>query len=100
MEQPVGAMMRDLIADTAIPIIVQYMDVRDIPQVMAIEKESFPLPWSTTAYRHELTQNEHSHYIVARKREPVRTPPPTPWTSSRSGRCQRTWPITTRWYRR
>jgi len=55
------------------------MEVWDIPEVMAIEKDSFPTPWSATAYRHELTQNELSHYIVARKREPPGVPPQTHW---------------------
>ncbi len=59
-------------ADPTIPVTVQHMQVRDIPEVMAIEKDSFPLPWSATAYRHELTRNEFSHFIVVRKREPPR----------------------------
>ncbi len=71
--------MPDLMADARIPLIVQRMEVRDIPEVMAIEKVSFPLPWSATAYRHELTQNDLSHYIVVRKREPPRVPPCTRW---------------------
>jgi ribosomal-protein-alanine N-acetyltransferase len=41
------------------------MCVDDIPQVMAIDHLSFPLPWSATSYRHELTQNPASHFTVA-----------------------------------
>jgi ribosomal-protein-alanine N-acetyltransferase len=67
----------DLMTDWKIPFLVQRMAVQDIPEVMAIEKKSFPLSWSATAYRHELTQNDHSHYIVVRKREPPRVPPHT-----------------------
>ena len=52
-----------------LPFVVQCMQVQDIPEVMAVEKESFPLPWSANAYRHELTQNELSHYIVLREPE-------------------------------
>jgi ribosomal-protein-alanine N-acetyltransferase len=40
----------------------------DVPFVMEIERESFPLPWSSYTYRHELTENKHSHYIVIRSR--------------------------------
>lgn len=39
----------------------------DVPQVMAIERESFPLPWPERAYRYELSQNRNSHYLVLRK---------------------------------
>lgn len=71
--------MNELVSDLRIPFIVQSMKVWDIPEVMAIEKTSFPLPWSATAYRHELTQNELSHYLVVRKREPPGVPTQTRW---------------------
>jgi ribosomal-protein-alanine N-acetyltransferase len=71
-----GDRMSELKTDTKIPFVVQPMLVRDIPEVMAIEKNSFPTPWSATAYRHELTQNELSHYIVVRRREPPGTSSP------------------------
>lgn len=71
--------MSDLVTDSNIPFIVQHMRVRDIPEVMAIEKGSFPLPWSATAYRHELTRNELSHYIVTRRRAPPGASPRIRW---------------------
>jgi ribosomal-protein-alanine N-acetyltransferase len=53
--------------------IVELMSLDDVPQVMAIERESFPLPWPERAYRYELTQNQNSHYVVLRcAREPDR----------------------------
>ena len=53
-----------------LPYMVEPMRWEDVPAVMDIERESFPLPWSSYTYRHELTENKHSHYIVARSRVP------------------------------
>lgn len=36
-----------------------------LDQVEAIEKESFPTPWSRSAFAGELLQNDFAHYIVA-----------------------------------
>jgi ribosomal-protein-alanine N-acetyltransferase len=73
----VSDLMSDLMANSGTPFVAQYMEIRDIPEVMAIEKDSFPLPWSAAAYRHELTQNDLSCYIVVRKRGPPRVSPRT-----------------------
>jgi ribosomal-protein-alanine N-acetyltransferase len=56
--------------DGSLPYIVEPMRWDDVPTVMEIERESFPLPWSSYTYRHELTENKNSHYIVARSRLP------------------------------
>lgn len=40
------------------------MRIEDIPQVMEIERESFPTMWPPTAFRRELQQNRLAHYIV------------------------------------
>jgi ribosomal-protein-alanine N-acetyltransferase len=53
-----------------LPYVVQPMRWEDVPAVMVIERESFPLPWSSYTYRHELTENKNSHYIVIRSRIP------------------------------
>ena len=50
------------------PYIVQPMRWDDVPAIMVIERESFPLPWSSYTYRHELTENKNSHYMVIRSR--------------------------------
>ncbi len=71
--------MRELMADPNIPFSVQPMEVSDIPQVSAIERESFALPWSATSYRHELTQNDLSYYLVVRHQDPPALTAPTPW---------------------
>jgi len=49
------------------PYIVEPMRLSDVPQVMAIERVSFPLPWPERAYRYELSQNTTSHYVVLRR---------------------------------
>ena len=41
------------------------MEVSDIPQVVAIDRQSFPLPWSELAYRRELEENPMAQFIVA-----------------------------------
>lgn len=48
------------------PFVVEPMRLDDVPEVMAIERESFPLPWPERAYRYELLQNQNSHYVVLR----------------------------------
>lgn len=44
---------------------VVQMTLEDIPRVLEIDQLSFPLPWSATSYRYELTQNPNSHFLVA-----------------------------------
>lgn len=50
------------------PYVVESMTWDDVPQVMAIEREAFPLPWPERAYRYELSHNKNSHYVVLRRR--------------------------------
>jgi ribosomal-protein-alanine N-acetyltransferase len=49
-----------------LPYVVQPMSLSDLEQVMAIERASFPLPWSARAFRYEITENEHSIMLVVR----------------------------------
>ena len=49
---------------------VERMTLHDVPEVMAIERESFPMPWPEPAYRHELTNNPKAYFIVARSAQP------------------------------
>jgi ribosomal-protein-alanine N-acetyltransferase len=46
-------------------VAVVRMALDDIPRVLEIDQLSFPLPWSATSYRYELTQNPNSHFWVA-----------------------------------
>jgi len=45
----------------------------DIPQIVAIEKKSFPTPWSPYAFACELRDNEFAYYMVV-------TPADDPYT--------------------
>ncbi|MBM4466149.1 MAG: ribosomal-protein-alanine N-acetyltransferase [Chloroflexi bacterium] len=64
------------------PYIVEPMWLRDIKEVMEIEQVSFLSPWSARAYRHELLENDLSHYFVVRQRQ-VERPGPGPLTRVR-----------------
>lgn len=53
-----------------IPYEVAPMRVSDISEVMAVERQSFPTPWTPSAYRYELMFNANAHYYVVRSRFP------------------------------
>jgi ribosomal-protein-alanine N-acetyltransferase len=60
---------------------VDRMRVEDVPEVMAIERDSFMTPWPSSAYRRELYENHNAHYLVLRvgpKPETVSPRPPQP----------------------
>ncbi|OGX68496.1 MAG: ribosomal-protein-alanine N-acetyltransferase [Paenibacillus sp. RIFOXYA1_FULL_44_5] len=40
------------------------MQAGDIPEIVAIEKEAFPTPWSADAFYNELHHNMFAHYLV------------------------------------
>lgn len=48
----------------ALPYSLRRMTTDDIPHVIAIENESFPVPWPAQAYRNELTRNARAHCLV------------------------------------
>ncbi|MFQ5880818.1 MAG: ribosomal protein S18-alanine N-acetyltransferase [Dehalococcoidia bacterium] len=50
---------------TAVRYLVRPMNLGDIPQVMEIERESFPAIWPQTAFKRELQQNRLARYLVA-----------------------------------
>ncbi len=55
----------------SLPYIVEPMRLQDIPEVLEIERLSFPTPWPARAYRYEVGQNRLAHYFVARQRFPA-----------------------------
>ncbi|MFQ5408579.1 MAG: ribosomal protein S18-alanine N-acetyltransferase [Anaerolineales bacterium] len=55
-------------------IRIEPMQIADIKQVTAIDRESFPTPWPQNAFDNELRRNDRSHFFVARL-----TPKCTPW---------------------
>ncbi|MEO8457308.1 MAG: ribosomal protein S18-alanine N-acetyltransferase [Chloroflexota bacterium] len=50
--------------------LVRSMHLADIPQVLEIERESFPTMWPPTAFRRELQQNRLANYIVIVEHNP------------------------------
>lgn len=48
------------------PIQIEPMRVRDLDAVLAIERASFPTPWSRYAYLSELLENDRAYYAVAK----------------------------------
>ncbi len=52
-----------------LPYFVEPMQLDDVDEVIAIERATFPLPWSSRSYRRELADNEYCFYFVARKRD-------------------------------
>lgn len=46
---------------------IRPMRLEDLPQVLGIERASFPTPWSEGAFRGELTANKYARYFVAEK---------------------------------
>src|SRR5713101_7347915 len=47
---------------------VRAMTVADIPQVLEVERDSFPTMWPPTAFKRELEQNQLAHYIAVVER--------------------------------
>ncbi|HEY4720963.1 MAG TPA: ribosomal protein S18-alanine N-acetyltransferase [Anaerolineae bacterium] len=56
--------MSGAVSSNGLPYKIAPMRWEDVPAVMAIEHRSFTLPWSDYTYRHEILENNHSHYIV------------------------------------
>ena len=56
---------------TATRFLVRRMRLSDIPQVLEVERQSFPSMWPSTAFRRELQQNRLAHYIVIGEANPA-----------------------------
>lgn len=55
------------------------MEPDDIPRVVAIDRRSFPNPWSPTSYLHELRYNPRSLFYVLLRPSAPETPDPPRW---------------------
>jgi ribosomal-protein-alanine N-acetyltransferase len=44
--------------------ILRYMRHEDIPQVVEVDKLSFPIPWSSRSYLFEINDNDSAHMVV------------------------------------
>ncbi len=53
---------------------LRYMGLYDIPQVLEIDRLSFPLPWSARSYTFEINDNKDGHMIVLEARAEPRPP--------------------------
>lgn len=47
-------------------LLLDFMTISDLPAVHAIERYSFPKPWSVQTFLSELVDNECAHYLVMR----------------------------------
>lgn len=47
-------------------LTIEMMKMKDLDEVMEIERRCFTVPWSRYAFTCELKDNEFSHYIVAK----------------------------------
>ena len=47
------------------------MTEKDIPEVVGIEEEAFPIPWTQEIFEHEMNGNNYAHYVVAIEDEVV-----------------------------
>jgi hypothetical protein len=48
-------------------LVIEKMELEDIPQVLEVDRDSYPLPWPASAYRREIAHNRNAHYVVLRR---------------------------------
>jgi ribosomal-protein-alanine N-acetyltransferase len=82
--------MNEGLERSGLPYRVEKMRLQDIPQVVDIERQSFPSPWPARAYRYEVTQNRLAHYYVATSQIPEEAQGQTEEDPGLLGRLQ-TW---------
>lgn len=47
-------------------LLVESMDLDDIPEVIEVDRECYTLPWPASAYRREILHNRNARYLVLR----------------------------------
>ncbi|HHY68647.1 MAG TPA: ribosomal protein S18-alanine N-acetyltransferase [Bacillota bacterium] len=52
-------------------VTISEMTLDDLDEVLAIENQSYPTPWSRRAFESELKHNLYAHYFVARHEEEI-----------------------------
>lgn len=50
--------------DEQLQVEFREMKLEDIPQILIVERESFPVPWTEGAFHNELLHNQYAHYAV------------------------------------
>jgi ribosomal-protein-alanine N-acetyltransferase len=68
-------------------LALRYMTLADIPQVVAIDRLSFDLPWSERSYSYEISEATYSHMVVLEMNEEQPTQGWRRWLNS--GRQER-----------
>ena len=58
------------------PYSIEPMQQEDVPEVGQVERRCFSNPWPSSAYRRELRNPDHNHYIVLRRRPAGARPAP------------------------
>jgi len=48
---------------------IRKMEIGDLPAVLAIDQDSFSLPWPESSYRHEVLSNRSARCLVAEDQE-------------------------------
>ncbi|UCZ53701.1 ribosomal protein S18-alanine N-acetyltransferase [Bacillus shivajii] len=46
-------------------IVIRFMKEEDLDEVLEVEHDCFPSPWSRSAFLNELTTNQFAYYLVA-----------------------------------
>lgn len=52
-------------------LVLRYMELSDIPQVVAIDRASFDPPWPARSYAYEITESTYSYMLTLEKREQI-----------------------------
>ena len=45
---------------------VKSMTLEDLPAILSIEEQCFPIPWSRSSFLYELLENQRAYYLVAK----------------------------------
>ncbi|WP_078415069.1 ribosomal protein S18-alanine N-acetyltransferase [Priestia abyssalis] len=52
-------------------VTFRFMEMKDIDQILLIERLSFTIPWSREAFYNELTHNQYARYLVMEEEESI-----------------------------
>ncbi len=52
-------------------LTLRYMTLRDIGQVVEIDRAAFPAPWSARSYAYEVGESAYSHMVVLERASPA-----------------------------
>ncbi len=61
-----------MIMERAAEVLIRRMTPADLQAVLAIDRQSFPIPWSENTYRHELNNVRSTRLLVAEVKHRLR----------------------------